>query len=64
MDGINNLVDVSLSKLGEMLKDRGAWHAAVCGVAKSDKTDRLSSTNGCPLMTTKSTALLEKNKPF
>ena len=35
LDGITNLMDMSLSKLREMVNGRGAWHAAVYGVTKN-----------------------------
>ena len=36
MDGITNAMDMSLSKLQEIVKDRQAWGAAVYGVTKSE----------------------------
>ena len=45
LDGITNSVDLSLSKLWEIVKDREAWHVAACICKKSHTTEQLKNNN-------------------
>ena len=51
LDGITDSVDMSLSKLGEIVKDREVWSAAVHGATKSHDLGTQQRRGSCALLT-------------
>ena len=61
LDGITNLMDVSLSELREMVMNREAWHAVIHGVAQSrTRLKRLSRSSSMQLNTIKTNNPIKK----
>ena len=51
LDSTTNSMDMNLSKLREMVEDRGAWHSVIHEVAELDMTDRTTTIKSSFLLT-------------
>ena len=61
MDGITDSMDMSLSKVQERVKERGAWHGAAHGVTELDSTERLKNNK---VINTKEIRIKQRQKVF
>ena len=50
LDGVTESMDMSLSKLGEIVKDREAWHAAIHGILESDMSKCTTAEESSQIM--------------
>ena len=63
LNSITSSVDMRLSKLQEMVKDREAWHAAVHGVGELDTAEQLNNNKGFSTVQFSCSVMLDSLQP-